>query len=262
MNKLKIASGDFKYGLYWNAGVITEFLNLNVPIYLRVSGISVLFPFFISKYNNNFFGKMIEFINNSKILNRYFFKDRIYDKLYNQAIALWKLNRKKQFEFESHIELEKELMAYFGNIKIKDLGDNFEIESYDILKKEVYYFKPNDLYVDALLASFSSPPFFKYYEYNNMYLIPTAEISLSPLKLDDIDLITSLECSLKLPTPKNGAEILLFSFFLRKKKLFDIITKDKDVLAPLKITFESLSGSSFNNARKFAKIWINKNMEV
>ncbi|MBM7559812.1 hypothetical protein [Marinitoga litoralis] len=262
MEKIKIASGDFKYGLYWNSGVITEFINYDIPIFLRLSGISSLYPFFISKYKNNFFGKMIEFINNSKILNRYFFKDRIYENLYNQAITLWKLNRKKQFEFESHKELEKELKNYFGNIKIKDLGDNFEIESYDILKKEIYYFKPEDLYVDALLASFSSPPFFKYYEFEEKYLIPTAEISLCPLNIEDIDIITSLECSLKLPTPKNGAEILLFSFFLRKKKLFDIITKDKEVLSPLKISFESLSGASYNNAKKLAQMWINKKMEV
>jgi len=118
------------------------------------------------------------------------------------------------------------------------------------------------LYVDALLASFSSPPFFKYYEFEEKYLIPTAEISLCPLNIEDIDIITSLECSLKLPTPKNGAEILLFSFFLRKKKLFDIITKDKEVLSPLKISFESLSGASYNNAKKLAQMWINKKMEV
>ncbi|WP_129409396.1 hypothetical protein [Marinitoga lauensis] len=67
---------------------------------------------------------------------------------------------------------------------------------------------------------------------------------------------------MKLPTPKNGAEILLYSFFLRKKKLFDIITKEKDVLTPLKLTSLSLSGASYNNAKKMAQSWINKNLEV
>ncbi|WGS65157.1 patatin-like phospholipase domain-containing protein [Marinitoga aeolica] len=262
MKEIKIASGDFKYGIYWNSGVIAEFINYNIPIFLRVSGISSLLIFFISKYKSNFFGKMIEFIKNSKILNRYFFKDKIYENLYNQAITLWKLNRKKQFEFESHKELEKELKNYFGNLKIKDLGNFFEIESYDISKNEIYNFSPDEYYIDALLASFSSPPFFKYFEYKEKWLVPTAEISLCPLKLDDIDVITSLECSLKLPTPKNGAEILLYSFFLRKKKLFDIITKEKDILTPLKLTSLSLSGASYNNAKKMAQLWINKNLEV
>lgn len=262
MKKINIASGDFKYGIYWNSGVISEFLNHDIPIFLRVSGISALLPFFISKYKKNFFGKNIEFIQNSKILNRYFFKDKIYENLYNQAIVLWKLNRKKQFEFESHKELKKELQSYFGNTKIGDIGDFFEIETYDIQKKEIYVFKPDEYLTDAILASFSSPPFFKYYEYEDKMLIPTAEISICPLKLEDINIITSLECSLKLPTPKNGAEILLYSFFLRKKKLFDILTKDIDVLTPIKLTSLSLSGASYNNARKTAQMWINKNMEV
>ncbi|GAB6188493.1 hypothetical protein JCM30566_02320 [Marinitoga arctica] len=260
MKEIKIGSGDFKYGLYWNSGVITEFLNYNIPIFIRASGISTLMIFFISKYKKNFFGKMIAFIKNSKILSRYFFKDKIYENLYNQALTLWKLNKKKQFEFESHKELKKELYDYFGNIKLKDLGDFFQIETYDVLNKNIYNFNYNEFYVDALLSSFSSPPFFKYYEYNKMYLVPTAEISLSPLYIDDLDIITSLECSLKLPNPKNGAEILLYSFFLRKKKLFDIITKEKEILSPLKISFESLSGASFNNAKKMTQLWINKKM--
>ncbi|SHE78093.1 hypothetical protein SAMN02745164_01126 [Marinitoga hydrogenitolerans DSM 16785] len=262
MRTIKIASGDFKYGVYWNSGVISEFMNHNIPIFLKASGSSVLLIFFISKYKNNFFGKMIEFIKNSKILDRYFFKDSIYENLYNQALALWRLNRKKQFEFESHKELEKEFKNYFGNIKIKDLGNFFQIETYDILKKEIYNFSPDELYINALLSSFSSPPFFKYFEYNEKKLIPTAEISLCPLEIKNIDIVTSLECSLKLPIPKNGAEILLYSFFLRKKKLFDIITKDTDVLTPLKPASLSLSGASYNNAKKTAKLWIEKNLEV
>ncbi|KLO22485.1 hypothetical protein X275_05990 [Marinitoga sp. 1197] len=262
MNRIKIAAGDIKYGIYWNSGIISQFLHQNVPVFLRVTGVSALLPFFISKYRKNFFGKMIEFIQNSKVLNRYFFKDKIYEKLYNQAIALWKLNKRKQFEFESHKELEKELKSYFGNTKIGELGDFFQIESYNIEKKEIYNFNLDELYVDALLASFSTPPFLKYYEYNKQKLIPSSEISLCPLNISDIDIITSLECSMVLPNPKNGAEILLYSFFLRKKKLFDIITKEKDILTPLKISFHSLSGAAYNNAKKIAQTWINKNLEV
>ncbi|OQY10953.1 MAG: hypothetical protein B6I29_00170 [Marinitoga sp. 4572_148] len=262
MYKIKIASGDFKFGLYWNSGVISEFLNNDIPIHLKTTGISTLFPFFISKYKKNFFGKMLEFINSSKVLTRYFFKDNIYEKLYNQAITLWKLNRKKHFEFESHKELQKEFKNYFGDIKIKDIGTFFQIETFDISKNEIYYFEPEDSYIDALLASFSFPPFFKYHSYKGRNLIPTAEISLSPLRIEDIDVVTSLEGCLKLPIPKNAAEISLYSFFLRKKKLFDIITKDKDVLTPINPHSTSLSGASYNNAKKSAQLWIEKNMEV
>ncbi|WP_129409397.1 hypothetical protein [Marinitoga lauensis] len=156
MKEIRIASGDFKYGIYWNSGIIAEFINHDIPIFLRVSGISSLIIFLYQNIKIIFW-KNDRIYKNSKILNRYFFKDKIYENLYNQAITLWKLNRKKQFEFESHKELEKELRNYFGNLKIKDLGSFFEIESYDISKNEIYNFSPNEYYIDALLASFSSP---------------------------------------------------------------------------------------------------------
>ncbi|AEX84580.1 hypothetical protein XO10_00910 [Marinitoga sp. 1135] len=261
MSQIKIASGDFKYGLYWNAGVVSSFYEKKLNPFLKLSGISVLMPFFISKYKRNFFGKMIEFIENTKILNKFVFKDRIYENLYNQATALLKLNKKKQFEFESHTELTKELKAYFGNTKLSDLGDFFLIEAYDIKDNTIYYFQREELFVDALVASLSSPPYFKYYEYNDKFLIPSAEISLSPLNIENYDIITSYECSIKLPKPRNGAEILLYSFFLRKKELFGIITKDKDVICPQKVEFSALNAKTYMYAKRLADKWISDKLE-
>lgn len=247
---MKIHIGGTLEGIYWTSGVVDNIVKNDIDLEIYSTGASSLIAIFFSIYKKNFFAKLKSFVNDkdNPLQNLLNYTD-MYKNRYSQATTLFKLGRSKDALYK-HEDLKSYLEDNFDGLKISDLKENVHFELFNITEENPEILSRDTKIVDLLLAQFSYPPFYKYYEINERKYIPTSYLSYIPWINIENSIIINFDMKIKYPKPQNGLEILLNASHNRTKKLFELLTENNNILIPDKISDEPLMISSFFQGQK------------
>jgi hypothetical protein len=247
---MKIHIGGTLEGVYWTSGVLDNLIKNNMNLEIYATGASSLIGVFYSIYKKNFFAKLKAFINdkNNPLQNLMNYSD-MYKNRYSQATTLFKIGRSKDSLYK-HDELKDYFSDYFNEITLNDIEDNIHFELFNVSKEDAELLNGNVKLVDLLLAEFSYPPFYKYYEINEQKYIPTSYLSFIPWSELKNSTIINFDYKISFPKPENGLEILLNASHNRTKKLFKLLTNKNKVLLPENITNEPFMINCFFKGQK------------
>jgi predicted acylesterase/phospholipase RssA len=249
---MRIIMGGYFEGLYWESGVLQGILENQNKIDFYLSGTGSLIGIFFSLYQENFLGKLKNFLyEKENPLNSIISKD-IYQSRYSQITSLYKLGRGNNSLYNNK-ELEEYLKSYFKTLKISDLKENIELEVFDLKNRQFKIISKETYIYEALTMELSVPPYYQYYEYDEGLYIPSSYLSIIPVNdIKNDDIIISYESKVELPIPKNGVEILLKISNRRSIKNYRIYTNSKNKIEPENISENPYNIKEFFNGKKAA----------
>ncbi|MDK2945300.1 MAG: hypothetical protein PWQ85_44 [Geotoga sp.] len=247
---MKIHMGGTLEGLYWNSGVLDNLISNNIDLEIYTTGASSLIGVFYSIYKKNFFAKLKAFINdkNNPLQNLMNYPD-MYKSRYSQATTLFRIGRSREALYK-HEELKDYLEENFNGSTISEIDDNIHFELFNISSEKTEFVDKSIKIVDMLIAQFSYPPFYKYYEINEQKYIPTSYLSFIPWNELENSFVINFDYKIEFPRQKNGLEILLNASYNRTKKLFKLLTKDNKVLLPDNISNDPFMINCFFKGQK------------